>query len=897
MPSIRITFEWVATAAALASSAGAQPTRFADLHRMLPWEPSVAAHAIAAGDLDGDGNVDFLLGYDQPAYFSSPGGQQDRLLLNEGSGRFTDATGNLPPILDSTHGLALGDVDGDGDLDALIVNDAGGSGPSQFLLNDGSGVFSPAPMPLPPGVTPGYGGALGDVDGDGDLDAAIAGALVGIGLLLNDGAGVFTDASAQVPPLSGSTLAVALGDLDGDGDLDAFVGGLLDRPLLNDGTGVFALGPAVSQPSVNYTLALALGDVDGDGALDAVSAKDSCSPVGTCQGGQNRLYVNNGSGGFMDFTAHLPAAIDRTASVTLGDVDGDGDLDMLFGNLGACSADFGGCGYGEDRLYLNDGAGSFADASGQLPDVDDQTRAVALADVEGDGDLDALLGTDGDEGLPNRLLLNDGAGVFAEASGPGPASAFESAVTAVALGDLDGDGDLDAFVGRRPLSQYYTVTAPCGVFLNDGNGCLTAAPTSLSPTLYANEVALGDVDGDGDLDAMVADGFEGASGLPRLYLNDGAAGFTNATSQMAQVLGAGSDVALGDLDADGDLDALFGVVPAPGTPTNPHRVYLNSGSGFFLYLPAATPSSTLTVRAVALGDVDGDGDLDVYLGTGGACPSPSACSGQLDRLLLNNGVGVFAYAPPSAIPIVNDPTFAVALGDVDGDGDLDALVGNGGYATPALDRLLLNGGAGTFVDASSQLPLANDATPGVALGDVEGDGDLDALFGASPENRFLLNDGAGVYSDASSQLAGSRGSALDAAFGDMDGDGDLDAVLADSGELRILSNLTRQLAWRALPRIGKPVTFDLYGPAWGAWFLVASAGTGNTPIPPLGVIRLDLATLMPQFGGLLDAQGHVAVTYQVPAVPALVGQSLYWQAVVVGPARLTNLETTTFTNL
>ncbi|MCI0587429.1 MAG: VCBS repeat-containing protein [Planctomycetes bacterium] len=896
MPLPRSSLAAAGLVASLASSVSAQPPRFADLHRMLPWEPSAAAHAIAAGDVDGDGDLDFLLGYDQPSVIFSSTGQQNRLLLNAGSGRFTDATGNLPQILDSTRGLALGDVDGDGDLDALQVNDTGGFGPSGILLNDGTGVFSQAPAPLPVGSANPSGGAFGDVDGDGDLDVAVAGGSTGLRLLLNDGAGAFVDASAQVPPSSVGTNALALGDLDGDGDLDAFAAHPADRPLLNDGTGTFTLGLAPSPTAPGYTTGLALGDLDGDGDLDAVSARDGGCSFVSCLGAQNRLYRNGGSANFTDYTVLLlPAEVDRTTSVATGDVDGDGDLDLLFGNVGTCSANLG-CSYGETRLYLNDGGGAFRDATSQVPEFDDWTHAVALADVDGDGDLDALIGTEGDEGLPNRLLLNDGSGVFVDASGEeNPASPFETATRGIALGDLDGDGDLDALAGRFPT--YYSLTQVSGVFLNDGDGHLLEAPVQPIEPVIGLRLALGDVDADGDSDAIAAQGFNGGS-EPRLFLNDGAGGLTSVANPfLPLVFGSYLDIGLGDFDGDGDLDALFGMV-APGYngSTKPSRVYFNNGAGIFFFLPSATPPGTFSVWALAPGDVDGDGDLDAYLGTGQGCVS-SGCPGEQDRLLVNNGAGVFTYAPASQLATPLDPTFAAALGDVDGDGDLDALAGNGGFTTPYADRLYLNDGAGFLAYAPGQLPPDADATSVVALGDVDGDGDLDAWVGASPQNRLLLNGGSGSFTDGDASLPAVRGSASSIALGDLDGDGDLDGLLADSGEMRIVSNLTRQLTWRELPRTGKPLTFDIHGPAWGAWFLVASAGTGNTPLPPLGVIRLDLATLMPQFGGLLDAQGHVAVTYQVPAVPALVGQSLYWQAVVVGPARLTNLETTTFSNL
>ncbi|MCI0587851.1 MAG: FG-GAP-like repeat-containing protein, partial [Planctomycetes bacterium] len=118
----------------------------------------------------------------------------------------------------------------------------------------------------------------------------------------------------------------------------------------------------------DYTPAVALGDVDGDGDLDAF--------VGNS--GQNRLYLNGGTGVFTDVTAtNLPALFDSTTAVALGDVDGDGDLDAFIGNPGIFPAPGG-----QNRLYLNGGTGVFTDVTAtNLPSLLDYTTAVALGDV------------------------------------------------------------------------------------------------------------------------------------------------------------------------------------------------------------------------------------------------------------------------------------------------------------------------------------------------------------------------------------------------------------------------------------------------------------------------------------------------------------------------------------
>ncbi|HET6202280.1 MAG TPA: VCBS repeat-containing protein [Planctomycetota bacterium] len=831
--------------------ARAQAPRFADLHRAIPWVVDATA-AVALGDLDGDGDLDALVAVS--GFY--PAGQ-DRLYRNDGSGALADASAQLPAILDDTRALSLGDVDGDGDLDALVANFGQ---PHGLLLNGGAGVFSDAGAQLPPVVGPARAAALGDLDGDGDLDALIGNDAQQNQLFLNNGSGSFAYATAQLPPVFAHTWALALGDVDADGDLDALVANgqpgfaSYNRLQLNNGSAAFVDATAQIPLVSAYTRSLALGDLDGDGDLDALLGNDS--------GSQNLLHLNNGAGVFTDATAQLPAVLDDTKSLALGDVDGDGDLDVLIGNDGP------------SRLYANSGSGVFTDATSQMPPTLEIARALALGDLDGDGDLDALIGNDGTQ---DRLYVNDGSGGFADATAhPVPEA---QGTQALALGDVDGDGDLDALLGNDGQSRLYR---------NDGTGLFSDATAQLpavSDDTYA--LAFGDVDGDGDLDLFV-----GNEGLSRLLLNGGAGTFVDAPSLLPPTPYAFTrGVALGDVDGDGDLDAVLGNYANSNLLAGGQdRLYVNGGSGAFSDAPAQIPTTFDFTFAVALGDVDGDGDLDVLFGNYGA----------QNRLCLNNGAGFFTNATTALPANIYPATYALAFGDVDGDGDLDALLGK-----TATERLLLNNGSGVFTDAAGALPPATDTTPAVALGDIDGDGDLDALAGnASPyglgaQNRLYRNGGSGVFTDATSEMPSILDATPAVALGDVDGDGDLDAVFGNLGQAsRIpVTNLTRQLAWRGIPGIGKPLVFDLYGPPSGGWILAFSLASASFPVPPLGTLRLDPPSHFVVAAGALDAQGRGSASFPVPPNPAFVGLSLYWQALVAPPLSFTNLEVTTFTNL
>jgi VCBS repeat protein len=873
MDLFRLSGTGVAVFAILAPCIRSQTPRFDDLHRMLSWDAGGSTYAVALADFDADGDLDAVFGTGQSGAYPLTD-FPDRVYLNDGTGRLQLAPSNLPPMIDTTNAVAVGDVDGDGDSDLLFGNLL----QDRLYLNDGSGVFLDATAQIPPSLDQTGAIGLGDVDGDGDLDAIVGNAGQDR-LLLNNGTGVFVNAPGQVPFENEATSSLGLGDLDGDGDLDALVGSGGVRLYLNGGTGFFTDASVQISPPAGG-VALGLGDLDGDGDLDAL-AGGALSGFPSYFPGPLRVIRNDGSAVFTTVTL---AASALTVSLALGDVDGDGDLDALVGASGTCSKS--GCGGGEAILFLNDGAGGFTNAPSPFPPTPGWVSSVVLGDLDGDADLDALTAGSLVAWRANAVYLNDGGGGFEDATGQvSPAVLWAGSL---ALGDLDGDGDVDAFASASSIGA-------ARVLLNDGTGDLEEAPLQPAGSTGKGDVALGDVDGDGDLDAF-APGTSAAFAPPpdRLFINLGGAVFSPVPFPPGGF--QTSAAALRDMDGDGDLDAVIGLSYGGGAASPSVLLCSNNGAGTFNLTGGAFPPEPATTSDLSIGDVDGDGDLDVLCASLGVC-APPACSGGQSRLYLNNGVGVFSDAS-AQLPTNAELTLGIALGDVDGDGDLDAYLANGyGSPTSSQDRLLLNDGAGFFSDATAQLPAENKPVGPATLLDADGDGDLDAWVAAPLMLQLYVNGGPGAFSDASSGLPVGWSNASDIQAGDLDGDGDQDVALADFGRIRILSSLARQLVWRALPRVGKPLTFDIHGPAWGAWFLVAAGGTGNTPLPPLGVIRLDLATLMPQFGGLLDAQGHVAVTYQVPAIPALIGQSLYWQAVVVGPARLTNLETTTFTNL
>jgi len=292
---------------------------------------------------------------------------------------------------------------------------------------------------------------------------------------------------------------------------------------------------------------------------------------------QVQVATSGDGGGFVNNDQGLSGSAGD--GVTLGDLDGDGDLDAYLWSEVA-----------PNEVWLNSGTGAFSDSDQRLSDgVDLHTSDVALADLDGDGDLDAFVANYGFSNgrRYNSVWFNDGDGLFTNSG----QKLGDAESRAVAIGDLDGDGDLDAFVANSDVIFISGYRPRNPVWLNDGDGTFTRGQ-SLG-TFSSLEVKLGDVDRDGDLDVLVANNRSGQQN--RLWLNKG-----DATFQSGQVFAeSGSKAELGDLNGDGHLDALFD-----------KTVWINDGQGLF---SQGDKLELLANRRGALGDLDGDGDVDLYI--------------------------------------------------------------------------------------------------------------------------------------------------------------------------------------------------------------------------------------------------------------------------------------------
>lgn len=602
------------------------------------------AYGIAAGDIDGDGDVDLAVALNFTGAI--------RLLTNDGAGGFTlgatISTGGSP--LD----VELANLDGGTDLELVV----GVDNTVQTYSNNGAGVFTLHSTTTTGGFV--LKVATGDLDGDGDLDVAgVQTGASGLFHAMNNGTG----ALGAVTNTTAGTNArhLVLSDLDGDSDRDIAVANLDSNNItlhLNNGAGTFA--PAVPLAFASKPTSLAAVDLDSDGDRDLV--------VGGSQGSLSGVLENTGGGVFA-----APATY-RTGGpawwVGCADWDADGAPDVAFaceyglsrfrGNgiaLRACEklaghtprvpvvADVDADGHPDVltlaatavqvRLTRSDGAGGWA-SQVSFPLGGVNARAFVACDLNGDSHPDLAAG-----GLSGTVQvgLNNGSGVFT----PLTALSVPGQPNGLAHGDFDGDGDID-------LASAQVSGLAVRLLLNDGTGVLSLGGSTTVPA-GPGGIAAGDIDGDSDLDLVVSCA---TAGQVAVLKNDGAGVF----SVTSFAVGSGpARLALGDIDGDGDLD-----IAVPNEDSNTLGLYANNGSGVFSMV-SVLPSSGSPVDAV-IADIDGDGDADVLV----TCLSAN-------QVRVYNNFGGFVLGELAGYE-ADSGARASVVADLDGNGSPDIVTAN-----------------------------------------------------------------------------------------------------------------------------------------------------------------------------------------------------------------------------
>jgi uncharacterized protein (DUF2141 family) len=655
-----------------------------------------------------------------------------------------------------------------------------------------TGTANPFNFLFLPSITP----SLADLDGDGDLDLIFGHILGDLPYFQNTGTTTAPVYALQstANPFSGIDIgffsAPSLADLDGDGDLDAIVGGDLGNLNYYKNTGsttnpIYTEQIGTENPfngiNIGSRSTPTFADLDGDGDLDVI--------VGEKDGTLN-YFQNTGSN-------IAPAYIEETGTAnpfngidvgsnsvpSFADIDGDGDLDVIVGEA-----------YGSLRYYKNTGtatASAYTEQTGTANSFNGidvgYSSTPSFADLDGDGDLDAIVGnSDGNLNyfqsvVPIIITQTSGNTQVSEGSATDSYTVVLSGQpTANVVITLNGGTQLSTNVttltftpANWNVAQTVTVTA-INDTIGEGphQGAITATSNSTDSRFHGMAI--------GAVLATITD-----NDLPtsrRLYVER--IGTTNPLNGID--IAFSSRPTFADVDGDGDLDAIVG--EADGNL----NYFQNTGTAtapLYRLESTANPFNSIDIgsfSAPSFADVDGDGDLDAIIGDQ---------SGHLSYFQ-NTGT---ATAPLYRLESTANPFNGIDIGsfsastlaDVDGDGDLDAIVGEangnlnyfqntGSNIAPAYIE-----GTGT-ANPFNGIDIASFSIPSFA--DIDGDRDLDAIVGEADGNlNYYKNTGSRTAPIYTLQTATANpfngidiGSLSAPTFVDLDGDGDLDAIVGNS---------------------------------------------------------------------------------------------------------------------
>jgi hypothetical protein len=542
---------------------------------------------------------------------------------------------------------------------------------------------------------------------------------------------------------------IAVGDFNNDGVPDLIT---LDSSansngwgiMLGNGDGTFqtvaAIGTSGSYGSVG---SIVTGDFNKDGNLDfAVTFADD---------GANQylqIYLGNGAGGFTikGATSTLGSPYSaRSNGLVAADLRGNGDLDLITIDTGYQS------GTGGIMVLLGNGDGTF-----QAPKemAVNYPTSIAAADLNHDGRIDLVVGsTQSSDGI--YTLFGNGNGTFQ--SPVFYAQGSNSGVLSVAIGQLTTKDNQDIVMGTGNGAYIY---------LNSGNGTF-AAPVLYGPS-WINSIVITDINGDKKNDLVVS---SYSSSAVWTMLGNGKGGFTAGQSFATD--GLPNNAVVADFNGDKKLD--FATSNASGQWVT---VGLGNGDGTFRSSQSYGYTWSGTVGQIATADMNDDGNLDI-VEAGGS-------TGTGIAVLLGSSHGVFGAPIITAVGCGQANRGGVnyiALGDVTGDGKVDvvATIDNAGGGCPSNEVAVLAGlDTGKFKAPVYYSTGTTQQSGPVALADFNGDGKLDLVFSnADGSISVLLNKGKGVYG-AAAVIAGASGTqAGDIVIGDFNNDGKSDIAITN----------------------------------------------------------------------------------------------------------------------
>ena len=706
--------------------------------------------SFALGDLDGDGDVDILVG---DSFFGSPGVS---VLKNNGDQTFAAPVYYSAPINEVVGEVALSDFDSDGDLDAFatIRGDFDQMTKIKVWRNNGDGTFV-APVEFTTGQGP-VGIVIADFTGDGKPDVVTAN-YGGSSISILRHNGLTGNSAGFLPPVNFSTgnhaEKIAAAHVNGDQILDVVVGGQVGSGfdatlavMINMGNGVFAAPvPYDAAPGARFdSTAVALADLDNDGDVDLIGGGDYDS--GSVDNGAVTIRRNNGNGTFGSAEIIMFANfVPMPRALTTGRINSDGFVDIV------AAVPSGRIPEGFVTVNSN-GSGGFN--TPVYYEGSQQTFDIAIVDLDNDGDGDLITLANSSAAVTVHENLGDGSfPVLTRYEVASLSDAVESA-------DIDNDGDIDIVVnGEFDVASNDPLLK---ILKNNGNG--TFAPAiDYTPARNFADMKLRDINGDGFVDLIFApDG-----NFPPYHfgtaLNNGNGTFAPTVVTNVFSCGEGT-IDAADLDHDGDLDIVLTEEETCQGGEAHIFIFRNDGNQNFVRMPDINLPGRLP-HGLALAEVTGDSNIDIIT-------------------VLSDGMGVFPGNGNLTFgaPIISTTApFKFKMADFNGDGLLDVgmIMQQPSFGTDSIGTALGNGN-GTFQAVRTQtgssvfenLRISNDLEPG----DVNGDGTPDLIvfnYASNDVSAFIGNPDGSLRPH---QRYGIGNTPILGTLADFNGDGRIDVA-------------------------------------------------------------------------------------------------------------------------
>lgn len=749
----------------------------------------------------------------------------------------------------------VADVNGDGRDDLLSWKSGTPVDSLTIQFGAATGIGGTATYSLAPASTQFL--LADDFTGDGKVDLAqgsAAGSNQLVFLHVGDNSGSFVARPAQIIGTGPFLFSKHTGDFDGDGDLDIAAGA--DGPVIleNDGLGHFTKVSVTNAGGAALSFPLAIGQFDGDAAIEIlVSLTSPLNALAIV----DSLGVGNGYVNLATILQSDVAANTTSAKFSgTGDFDSDGRDDLAFAaTIGI-----------QPHLAILRAA---ATPSGMTPFSHRPiatNSSLTVANVDADAAPEIL-----DESQFNSVLVmldpiqSDPSVVY-----PGiPSSNFDG----LAVGDFDLDSDIDLVNERSGAGN--------GLLRNDGSG--NFGPHEPLPT-QASFVFTVDAATTPGPDLLVA----GESGNFVLLRNDGAGHFTPAPQTAAVVLGWPFVIATGDVNGDGHPDAVFSANTGVG-------VALGTANGITAHSQFST--FELFVKGVALGDVTGDGLLDVVTAESTFATVPGSCA-----VYAGDGVGGFTYAFRG---VCGKEPSRVAVADFDRDGRDDAAVVS--WGTDVVDVLLSNGANFEAPQTiATSLPIGISSR--IVAAELTGDAWTDLIvFDESARVAMLLfGNSAGTFTPSTAHriVAGAL------AVADLDADGRADLIAESSTSAQTTIAFARsQAVGSAIYGVGKPgalgipTLLSLASPSLGqpTGLRIEKGLPGALPVMFLSTnpanIPFDQGALLVALPAFViplspfSPSTTLDLPFVLPTDTALCGLSIHFQSIHVDPAAIGALST------